>query len=251
MGRPGMSYAATSTQRALLRALHERNDLAARDRLVEENLGLVRAIARRYAGRGEPLEDLVQVGTIGLIKAIDGFDPERGAELYRYAVQTIVGEIKRHFRDQSWAVHVPRRLKELNATLAILVDRLSGTLGRSPTIAELAQAASVSTEEVIEAFEAGQAYAATSLSAPVGDEPGTELGDILGGPEEAFAAVEDRQFLGRGLECLDERERQIVYLRFFNGMSQSQIAQHVGLSQMQVSRLIRRSLEKIGNELER
>jgi RNA polymerase sigma-B factor len=245
-----MSSASPVSHRELLRAFHEDNDLGARDRLIEENLSLVRAIARRYAGRSDQLEDLVQVGTIGLIKAVDGFDLERGVELYGYAVQTIVGEIKRHFRDQGWAVHVPRRLKELNAALTSLIDELGASLGRSPTIAELAQAASVTVEEAIEAIEVGQAYAAVSLSTPVGDDAETELGDVIGGPEGAFDAIEDREFLERGLEHLQERERRIVYLRFFHGMSQSQIAHKVGLSQMQVSRLIRRSLEKIRNELE-
>ena len=245
-----MSAAPTSNQRELLRAFKEHRDLAARDRLIEESLSLVRAIARRYAGRGEEVEDLVQVGTVGLIKAIDGFDLDRGVELHSYAVPTIVGEIKRHFRDQGWAVHVPRRLKDLNSKLTILVDQLSGTLGRSPTIAELAQAAGVATEEALEAIEAGQAFSAVSLSAPVGDDPETELGDTVGVTETAYGTADDREFLARGLECLDERERQIMYLRFFDGMSQSRIAHRAGLSQMHVSRLIRRSLEKIRKELE-
>jgi RNA polymerase sigma-B factor len=166
-------------------------------------------------------------------------------------VQTIVGEIKRHFRDQAWAVHVPRRLKELNATLSILVDQLSGTLGRSPTIAELAHAASIETEEVIEAIDAGHSYSAISLSAPVGDDPATELGDTLSAPEDAYGDIEDRELVARGLGSLEEREQRIMYLRFFNGMSQSRIAQEVGLSQMQVSRLIRLSLEKMRSEVSR
>ena len=244
-----MSSTPTSTE--LLRAYHEDGDVTARDRLIEENLGLVRALARRYAGRGEPFEDLVQVGTIGLIKSIDRFDFDRGIDLYGYAVQTIVGEIKRHFRDQAWAVHVPRRLKELNATLSILVDQLSGTLGRSPTIAELAEAASVGTEDVIEAIEAGHSYSAVSLSAPVGDDPTTELGDTITAPEDVYRDIEDRELLARGLESLEEREQRIMYLRFFNGMSQSRIAQEVGLSQMQVSRLIRQALETMRSELNR
>ena len=242
-----MSSASSSAE--LLRAYHEDGDVTARDRLIEENLNLVRAIARRYVGRGEQFEDLVQVGTIGLIKSIDRFDIERGLDLYGYAVQTIVGEIKRHFRDQAWAVHVPRRLKELNATLAILVDQLSGTLGRSPTIAELARAASIETEEVIEAIEAGQSYSAVSLSAPLGDDPATELGDTISAPVDPYGDIDNRELLVRGLESLEQREQKIMYLRFFNGMSQSRIAREVGLSQMQVSRLIRQSLETMRREL--
>ncbi len=245
-----MSSASASSQLELLRAFHERQDLSARDRLIEDNIPLVRAMARRYAGRGEQYEDLVQIGTIGLIKAIDRFDLERGVELQTYAIPNIVGEIKRHFRDRSWAVHVPRRLKELNLKLSQLVDQLNATLGRSPTIAELAQAAGVDPEEAVEAIEAGRAYSALSLSVPVGDDPDTELGDVL--PDEAnpFGAADDRAFLTRGLDCLDERERQIVQLRFFDGLTQSQIAKEINVSQMHVSRLIRRSLEKKRRELD-
>ena len=245
-----MNFVSPSAQLELLRAFHERRDLSARDRLIEDNLPLVRAMARRYAGRGEQFEDLVQIGTIGLIKAIDRFDLERGVELQSYAIPNIVGEIKRHFRDRSWAVHVPRRLKELNSKLTSLIDELSRTLGRSPTIAELATAAGVETEEAIEAMEAGQAYSALSLSIPVGDDPDTELGDILADSGNAFGEADDREFLARGLGSLDERERQIIQLRFFDGLTQSQIAQEVGVSQMHVSRLIRRSLQKMRSEID-
>jgi RNA polymerase sigma-B factor len=236
-------------QLELLRAVHDRADSAARQRLIEENLPLVRLVARRYARRGEPYDDLMQVGAIGLIKAIDRFDPDRGFGLEAYAIPMIVGEIKRHFRDRGWAVHVPRRLKELNLKLTSLVDQLSSSLGRSPTIAELAKAASVEPEEVIEALEAGQAYTALSLSVPVGDDPDTVLEHTIADPEAVFAAADDRDFIARGLSVLDKRERAIVELRFFSGLSQSQIAQELGISQMHVSRLIRRALEKIRLEL--
>jgi len=243
-----MSVAA-ATQVQLLQAVRDTRDTASRNRLIEENLPLVRALARRYAGRGEQYEDLVQVGTIGLIKAIDRYDLDRGVQLQSYAIPMIVGEIKRHFRDRGWAVHVPRRLKELNLKLTSLVDQLSSSLGRSPTIAELAKAASVEPEEVIEALEAGQAYTALSLSVPVGDDPDTVLEHTIADPEAVFAAADDRDFIARGLSVLDKRERAIVELRFFSGLSQSQIAQELGISQMHVSRLIRRSLEKIRLEL--
>jgi RNA polymerase sigma-B factor len=243
-----MSVAA-ATQVQLLQAVRDTRDTASRNRLIEENLPLVRALARRYAGRGEQYEDLVQVGTIGLIKAIDRYDLNRGVQLQSYAIPMIVGEIKRHFRDRGWAVHVPRRLKELNLQLTSLVDQLSSSLGRSPTIAELAKAASVEPEEVIEALEAGQAYTALSLSAPAGDDPDTALEHTIADPEAVFAAADDRDFIARGLSALDKRERTIVELRFFSGLSQSQIAQELGISQMHVSRLIRRALEKIRLEL--
>ena len=234
----------------LLRAYHEHGDAHARERLIEENLPLVRAIARRYAGRGEQLEDLVQVGSIGLIKAIDRFDVERGVDLQTYAVPTIVGEIKRHFRDRGWAVHVPRRLKELNLKLSTLIGQLSSTLGRSPTVAELAKAAEVGEEEIVEAFEAGHAYTADSLSAGSGDDAEVDRLQQLGSLEPAYAVAEDRELLSSGLEALDERERLIVKLRFFDGLTQSQIAHEIGISQMHVSRLVRRALERMRAEIE-
>jgi RNA polymerase sigma-B factor len=236
-------------QLELLRAVHSRHDARARGSLIEENLPLVRALAHRYAGRGEQLEDLVQVGTIGLIKAIDRFDPDRCVELQGYAIPMIVGEIKRHFRDRGWAVRVPRSLKELYLKLAALIDQMSSTLGRSPTIGELAEAAGVEVEEVVEALEAGHAYAALSLSVPVADDPELTLEYTLADPESVYAAADDRDFISHGLDSLDERERRIIALRFFGGLSQSVIAQEVGISQMQVSRLIRRSLEKMRREL--
>jgi RNA polymerase sigma-B factor len=240
---------ALTTQRDLLRAVQMGHDPNARGRLIEDNLALVRAMARRYAGRGEQYEDLVQIGTIGLIKAIDRFDPERGVELQSYAIPMIVGEIKRHFRDRSWAVHVPRRLKELNLQLMSLMEHLNSSLGRSPTIAELAKAAGVETEEVVEALEAGQAYTALSLSVPIGDDPDTELGDTLADPEAIYEGADDRDLIARGLDSLDPRSRKIVELRFFSGLSQSEIAREIGVSQMHVSRLLRQSLEKVRADL--
>jgi RNA polymerase sigma-B factor len=235
----------------LLRAYHERGDLTARDRLVQANLPLARAIARRYAGRGEQLDDLVQVASIGLIKAIDRFDLERGVFFRTYAVPTIVGEIKRHFRDRAWAVHVPRRLKELNQMLSSLIESMSATLERSPTIAELAEAAGVEEEEVVEALESSRAYTAESLTAPA--EEGSELDRMqtLGTIEEAFERTEDQQLLASGLEALGPREQWIIRLRFYDGLTQTQIANELGISQMHVSRLIRRALETMRDELER
>ena len=236
--------------RELLRAYHERGDLAARDRLIEEYLPLARSLARRYAGRGELYDDLVQIATVGLIKAVDRFDFERGAELTTYAVATIVGELKRHFRDAVWPVHVPRRLKELNRTVSRLLEELTASLGRSPTVSELAAAAGIDEEEVIDALETGRAFRLRSLSAPAGDENEAQPLESLGEEETGFDVSEDRAILTTGLRALDERERRIIHLRFYQGLTQSQIAVELGISQMHVSRLIRAALEKMREEIE-
>ena len=240
------------TDRDLLRRYHSQGDLEARERLIEQYLPLVRSLARRYSYRGEQLEDLVQVGCIGLIKAIDRFDVDRGVELTTYATPNIIGEIKRHFRDKGWSVRVPRGLQELNVRLSHLVEDLTVQLERSPTSAELAKAAGVQEEEVLEALESGQAYATLSLSAPTGGgEEGSDLDPLesLGELEHEYEVSEDRAVLAPGLRVLDERERRILHLRFFEGLTQSQIAQQVGISQMHVSRLIRRALDKIRDEI--
>jgi RNA polymerase sigma-B factor len=212
----------------------------------------VRSLARRYSYRGEQLEDLVQIGAIGLIKAIDRFDVNRGVELTTYATPNIIGEIKRHFRDRGWSVRVPRGLQELNIQLSRLIEQLTVQHGRSPTIAELAKSAEVSEEEVLEALESGRAYSSLSLSAgSAGHDDDGELDPLesLGTEEHQYEVSEDRAVLAPGFRVLDERERKILHLRFFEGLTQSQIAQQVGISQMHVSRLIRRSLEKIREEI--
>jgi RNA polymerase sigma-B factor len=232
----------------LLRRYHEDGDLRAREQLIEQYMSLVRSLARRYSYRGEQLEDLVQIGAIGLIKAIDRFDLERGVELTTYATPNIIGEIKRHFRDKGWAVRVPRGLQELNVQLSRLVEQLTVQFGRSPTIPELAKAAGVEEEEVLEALESGRAYTSLSLSVGGGgggDDDDLDLLESLGTDEHQYEVSEDRAVLAPGFRALDERERKILQLRFFDGLTQSQIAQQVGISQMHVSRLIRRSLEKI------
>jgi RNA polymerase sigma-B factor len=240
------------SDKVLLRRYHEQGDLAAREQLIEQYMSLVRSLARRYSYRGEQLEDLVQIGAIGLIKAIDRFDVNRGVELTTYATPNIIGEIKRHFRDRGWAVRVPRGLQELNIQLSRLIEELTVQNGRSPTIPELAKAAGVTDEEVLEALESGRAYSSLSLSAGSGggDEDG-ELDPLesLGTEEHQYEVSEDRAVLAPGFRVLDERERAILHLRFFEGLTQSQIAQQVGISQMHVSRLIRRSLEKIRDEI--
>jgi RNA polymerase sigma-B factor len=231
----------------LLRRYHEEGDLQAREQLIEQYMSLVRSLARRYSYRGEQLEDLVQIGAIGLIKAIDRFDLERGVELTTYATPNIIGEIKRHFRDKGWSVRVPRGLQELNVQLSRLVEQLTVQYRRSPTIPELAKAAGVEEEEVLEALESGRAYTSLSLSVGGGGGDDDDLDPLesLGTEEHQYEVSEDRAVLAPGFKALDERERRILQLRFFEGLTQSQIAQQVGISQMHVSRLIRRSLEKI------
>jgi RNA polymerase sigma-B factor len=231
----------------LLRRYHEDGDLQAREQLIEQYMSLVRSLARRYSYRGEQLEDLVQIGAIGLIKAIDRFDLERGVELTTYATPNIIGEIKRHFRDKGWSVRVPRGLQELNAQLSRLMEQLTVQLSRSPTIPELAKAAGVEEEEVLEALESGRAYTSVSLSVGGGGGDDDDLDPLesIGTVEHEYEVSEDRAVLAPGFKVLDERERKILQLRFFDGLTQSQIAQQVGISQMHVSRLIRRSLEKI------
>src|SRR3954465_10953749 len=235
----------------LLRRYHEDGDLQAREQLIEQYMSLVRSLARRYSYRGEQVEDLVQIGAIGLIKAIDRFDLERGVELTTYATPNIIGEIKRHFRDKGWSVRVPRGLQELNVQLSRLVEQLTVQLGRSPTIPELAKAAGAQEEEVLEALESGRAYSSLSLSTGGSQDDGEELDPLesIGTEEHQYDVSEDRAVLAPGFRVLDERERRILHLRFFEGLTQSQIAQQVGISQMHVSRLIRRALEKIRDEI--
>jgi RNA polymerase sigma-B factor len=240
-----------SDDKVLLRRYHVEGDLQARDELIERYMSLVRSLARRYAHRGEQLDDLVQIGAIGLIKAIDRFDLERGVELTTYATPNIIGEIKRHFRDKGWSVRVPRGLQELNVQISKLVEQLTVQLSRSPTIAELAEAAGVEEEEVLEALESGRAYSSVSLSPGTGSDEEGELDPLesLGDLEHEYEISEDRAVLAPGFKVLDQRERKILHLRFFSGLTQSQIADEIGISQMHVSRLIRRSLEKIREEI--
>lgn len=235
---------------SLLRAYHRDGDREARDRVLVELMPLVRALATRYAGRGEPVEDLVQVGSVGLIKAVDRFDVDRGVEFSSYAVPTIVGEIRRHFRDKAWAMHVPRRLKELSVRLSRVLDELTTELGRSPTIAELAEATGSDEEEVIDALDSAQAYSTRSLHAPFDDGGDESLADRLGTEESGYEEVEDGALVASGLDALDARERRIVELRFFEEMTQSQIAAEIGISQMHVSRLLRHALTVMRGRIE-
>jgi RNA polymerase sigma-B factor len=237
----------TLSEYELLTRVRKQGDKLAREELITRYLPLVRSLARRFMSRGQPLEDLVQVGSIGLIKAIDRFDLERGVELSTYATPTILGEIKRYFRDKGWAVKVPRALQDLNVRLNRVIEHMTVDLQRSPTISELAAATQVSEEEVVEALESGRAYSSVSIfSGGSGeDEESLELLDCLGQEEQAYDLFEQRRVLAPAMERLDPRERLILHLRFFEGMTQTQVAARIGISQMHVSRLIRKSIDSL------
>jgi RNA polymerase sigma-B factor len=210
-------------------------------------------LARKFAGRGEPIEDIVQVGFVGLLMAIERFDPERGLEFSTFATPTIVGEIKRYFRDKSWAVRIPRRLQEVNQRARATGERLQAELGRPPSVQELAHAMNTSVEEILEAYEASPARQTVPLDAPVDvAEDGAEgrsLGDRLGTPDENLERVEVRDLLDSAMEHLTPRERQIVYLRFVEELPQSEVARRLGISQMHVSRLQRAAVEHLRTRL--
>jgi RNA polymerase sigma-B factor len=221
-------------------------DRGVRDELVQAHIGLAEYLARRFANRGEPMDDLVQVALIGLVKAVNRFDPNRGVEFSTYATHTIAGELKRHFRDKGWAVRAPRRMQELYLRLAQVVNSLGQQLGRSPTIAELAAETQVSEEEVLEALEAGQAYRFASLDVPkAGGEDGDTLAEGLGEEDRDLANAESRVVLSPLITKLPPRQRQIIRLRFFEGLTQSEIATRMGISQMHVSRLLARSVAEL------
>jgi RNA polymerase sigma-B factor len=240
---------AREQDRLLLRRYHESGDTSAREELIERHLPLVRSLARRYAGRGEALEDIEQVGAIGLIKAIDRFELEREVSLATYATPNVVGEIKRHFRDKGWSIRVPRALQELNASMSSAIDRLTSRLGRSPSIAEIAAELKSSPEDVLEALEVGSAYSTVSLSTGPGGEEDLDPLETIGEEDAGFGQMETRAALEPAFGHLPEREREILRMRFEEGLPQTQIADRVGLSQMHVSRLIRKSLATMRDEL--
>jgi len=223
-------------------------DARARDALIERFLPLARQLARRYQRAAEPLDDLVQVASIGLVKAVDRFDAARGVAFSSYAVPTILGELKRYFRDSGWAVHVPRGMQERAMQVDRAIKELAGRLGRSPSVDEVAEHTHTSVEEVLSAMEAGQAYEAVSLDSERGNpaEPGAEtVADGIGAPDERFELVEYGASIAPAVEALSDRDRLILHLRFVEDMTQSQIADRIGVSQMQISRLIRRSLARL------
>jgi RNA polymerase sigma-B factor len=226
-----------------LREYARTRDPQLRDRLVDRWMPLARQLARRYRNSSEPLEDLMQVASIGLVKAVHGFDPTRGRAFTSYAVPTIMGELKRHFRDRTWAVRMPRQLQERSAKVESASERLGRELGRAPSVGELAEAVEATEEEVLEAMQASAAYQTTSFeSRRSSDGDDFTLGDLLGADDDGYRLAEDRALLGSLLPELTPRDREILRLRFEEDLTQSEIAVHVGVSQMQVSRLIRRSL---------
>ena len=227
-------------------------DRAARDALFGRYAGIARHLARRFAGRGESIEDLEQVASIGLIKAMERFDTEHGATFSTFASATILGELKRHLRDRVWSVRVPRGLKEASLEVSRASSEVGQRLGRTPTVSDLAAATDMTEEDVIEALQAGDAFGAVSLDAPTGgDEERPSLLDQLGGEDADLALAERWQEVAPALSALPERERRILYFRFFRGFTQSEIAAQVGISQMHVSRLLDRSLDALRNSLER
>ena len=233
--------------RALFVRLRQAHDPAAREALILAYHDLAAYLAGKFADRGEPLADLVQVAQIGLINAVDRYDPTRGIEFTTFATPTIVGEIRRHFRDKLPSIRIPRRLRELNRALMASLERLSQRLGRSPTIPELAEATGIPFDRVLEALEAGRAYVPVSLDAAAPEEDGDSatLLAALGGEDVALRRLEDRGTLAWAIGRLPAREQEIVSLRFFKRLSQGQVARRLGLSQMHVSRLQRVALARL------
>ncbi|MHB1001415.1 MAG: RNA polymerase sigma factor SigF [Armatimonadota bacterium] len=226
----------------------ETRDTKIRDCLVIMHQNLVRFLAGKFMNRGEPIEDLVQVGTIGLINAIDRFDPGRGTKFSTYATPTIVGEIRRHFRDKAWSLKVPRRLQELNLSANKAVESLSQKLGRSPTIQEIAQTVQASEEETLEAIELGNAYDTVSLDTKLpyeGESTPLSLAEFIGDIDGSLDNLEKYGDLNQAMDCLDHRERSIIYLRFFKDMSQTEVAKKLNISQMHVSRLQQKALKRL------
>ena len=228
----------------------ETRDRATRNELVEEHRWLAQHCARRFARKGEPLDDLVQVATVGVLKAVERFDPAFGVVFTTFAMPTVMGELRRHFRDKTWSVHVPRRAKELYQSVSGVAEELSQTLMRSPTVSEIAQRAGASVEDALEALEVRASYRGVPLAPPGGDDDRAE-GPGFGRIDQGYDATEARLTVGRLLDTLPERDRRIVEMRFIDGMTQSAIAGEVGVSQVQVSRLLRAALARMRRPLTR
>ncbi len=238
--------------RELFRRFKEEGDMDAREKLVMSHLNLVRFIANKFKNRGEPIDDLIQVGCLGLLKAIDRFDPSRGLEFTTFATPTIMGEIKRHFRDKGWSVRVPRRLQELSAKVNQATDTLTSQLQRSPTIAEIADYLDATVDEVLEAMESSSAYSSVSLEAPSGadDDDTPSVIDRYATEDSDLAFTDDRIIIEEALASFSPRERDVIEMRFLKGMTQIEIAEKLGISQVQVSRLLRRTLKKIQDKID-
>lgn len=234
---------------ARFRRLRESGDRTLRNELIEEHRWIAASAARRFSDKGEPIDDLIQVAMLGVLKAVERFDPEVGVPFVSFAMPTVVGELRRHFRDSTWAMRVPRRVKDLRTVLTKVTEQLSGALGRPPTPDELARHMRVEVEDVLEALEAGAAYRPGPLAPPTESEDGSAQGRALRIEDARLEGAVDRVLVDQLLEGLPERERRIVELRFFAGLSQSQIADEVGLSQVHVSRLLRSSLLSLQRRL--
>src|SRR5213595_681333 len=235
-------------EQELLRQIHEQDNTRARDQLAEEMLPLARALAGRYANRGEPLDDLVQVACIGIMKAIDGFDVTREVRFSSYATPTVLGEIKRHFRDRTWALHVPRGTQELQLKVAKARDDLTNELGRSPTVEELCAKVEATLEDVLDALQSAQAHRTRSFDEPAGED--STLAESLGEADPELGRAEIRVLLDDAFDILSERDREILRLRFERDMTQTEISERIGVSQMQVSRLIRQALARLRMDIE-
>lgn len=224
-------------------------DEAIRNRLVERYTGFAVALARRFENRGVPLDDLVQVAHVGVLNAVARFDPDRGVNFTTFATPTVLGEIKRHFRDKTWTVRVPRGIKDLHVRVAPAVNDLHQVLGRSPSVAEIANHLNSSEDDVLEAMEAGAAYRPDSIDTPSQDGDGPFLGDRISVPDKELGASDERVTVRALMTQLPERERTIVYMRYYEDLTQAEIAERVGVSQVHVSRLLRQSLEQLGRQV--
>lgn len=238
--------------RELFRQYKATGDPDVRDQLIVSHLNLVRFLASKFKNRGEPLDDLIQVGTIGLIKAIDRFDPSRGLEFTTYATPTILGEIKRHFRDKGWSVRVPRRLQELSAKVNQANDELTNELSRSPSVEEIAKRVGASVDDVLEAMESSSAYSSVPLEGggSSDDDDAPSVIDHYATEDEDLAASDDRIVLEDAIRDFSPREKDVIRMRFFEGMTQVEIAQRLGISQVQVSRLLRRTLRRVQDKID-
>ena len=238
--------------RELFERYKNKGDASARDQLVMNHLNLVRFLASKFKNRGEPVEDLVQVGTIGLIKAIDRFDPERGLEFTTYATPTIMGEIKRHFRDKGWSVRVPRRLQELSSKVNQATDELTNQLQHTPSVEEIAEHLGTSVEEVLEAMESSSAYSSVPLEGggSSDDEEAPSIIDHYATEDADLAASDDRIVLEQAIADFSPREQEVIRMRFVDGLTQVEIAERLGVSQVQVSRLLRRTLRRLQDKID-
>lgn len=237
-----------TTERELLERYHREGDFDARTEFIERTMAIVHHVARRYADRGEHYDDLVQAGSVGLLKAVDRFDVDRGVQFATFAIPNIAGEIRRHFRDRGWAVRVPREVQERHALLTRITEKLGRELQRTPSVAELAEASGLTKAQVLDTLEGARNYTAASLDAPV-DEERTGM-DLLGDQEDGFDQVDRKLVLHLGMKGLQERERRIVALRFYEGLTQTEIAERLGISQMHVSRLLRQALATMRERLD-